>query len=345
MEPRTWKFSLLIKSKKECERKMKKIFVILVCLLMIATVFGATFTVLAGKGGGGKPPKDDPPDEPPVDPAITYIPSVDDNIPLKVMNEDGTHQTEILMGDIQQPTWAPDGSAIAFLVDINGISESELWRVDVTIVDGEPQGSNPTLLYSPAYWSPSWSADGDVIAFIERAYDSVTESNGAILLRTIPATGGEATTIYTAPGGYRINDPTWSTDELRIAWVEKDASIAYPDYSASIMIMDLATSTVTTAYGPVDQYIFHLDWARTGDVFAFTDGVDLYKIDLTQSTPTPEFIIGENVIGASWSPDDNKIAFSKPRPKGRVTWQVNIYDFDTGEVTVLANGRHPDWKR
>jgi hypothetical protein len=139
---------------------MKKAIVLFVCLLMIATVFGATMSVMAAKGGnggggGGKPPKDPPP---PADPKIAYV----NGNALMVMNVDGARQTMIYEGTVQGPNWSPNGDSIAFLGTYTTGVSRELWTIDISIVNDEPVGSNPTLLYDNAYYNPAWSPDGDI---------------------------------------------------------------------------------------------------------------------------------------------------------------------------------------
>jgi hypothetical protein len=57
-------------------KEMKKIFVVFVLALLIAILYGASFSVLGPKGGGGKKP---PADETPANPEIAYT-AFSDNI-------------------------------------------------------------------------------------------------------------------------------------------------------------------------------------------------------------------------------------------------------------------------
>jgi Tol biopolymer transport system component len=77
------------------------------------------------------------------------------------MNADGSHQTQLTstQGLNQNPSWAPDGSAIAFDSNRNGQLEIYAMNVD---------GSDQTRLTSSGALDalPSWSPDSRHIAFV-----------------------------------------------------------------------------------------------------------------------------------------------------------------------------------
>jgi Tol biopolymer transport system component len=324
--------------------RIMKLGKLLISLVIVSLLLSMAIPMAAAKpgGGGGKPPKD-PPDPTPANPAIAY--TTDGQRSLWVMDADGSHQTSIYGTDenIGKPTWAPDGSAIAFEV---GILNGELWRIDVDVVDGVPLGSNPMLLHSSAYYNAEWSPAGDVILFPEKTY-----SPDLYHLRTIPATGGEATTLYTSPAGTSVSYPTWSPDAATIAFME----LTYPPYSYEIKTFDVATSAVTTIYGPVTTHIHWLEWGKSTDsteiVFTMRipdGGFGIYTIDIASQSPTAVLIEGGDSRFPSWSPDDSQIAYTSktPRPKGPKTdFKIWVEDVDTGTRTELVKGWALDWKR
>ena len=112
---------------------MKKIFVICVLALLIATVFGASYSVLAGKGGGGKPSKEDPT---PAEPAIAYFRTGGKDIGLWVMDADGSHQTHIPIANYVYPwyiSWSPTGASIAITSGPVNTVYMYLWTIDITV--------------------------------------------------------------------------------------------------------------------------------------------------------------------------------------------------------------------
>jgi Tol biopolymer transport system component len=290
--------------------------------------------IILKKGGGGKPPKDPPP---PADPAIAYTSNG-----LMVMNADGSNQTQVYsVSDVSEPSWSPDGGSVAFMYRHGSPSwQMDLWRIDISVVDDVPVGSNPTLLETDVGFSPTWSPAGDVIA-----YPISVSDTSASFLMTIPANGGPVDTLYTAPLPYQILYPTWSSDGTRIAFSE---GIYYtnPD-QVFLKILEIATGTVTTVVGPVDYRFSNLEWARTKDEVAFQAGVasvgGLYTLDLTEQNPTPQLISGGDKRSPSWAPDDSKLAYSQWVRRNRL--DINTYDFATGEIKTLARGMFPDWRR
>lgn len=300
----------------------KKIVVICVCVLLIATMLGTSFA-LAGKGGG-KPPKDDPP----ADPAIAYRIERGKGWDLKVMNADGSNQATVYHNDnnIGNPCWAPDGSAIAFPVS------QDLYRIDVSVVNGVPQGSNPTELAQDIEMPIEWSPAGDVIAFKNTV-------NGYKVIQTVPATGGTVETIYTAPEGYGIGSFAWSNDASKMAIGSGSNGVG------SILILDLSDYSTTTVFGPTTESCGHFDWARTSDTLVCTSNAGISTIDLTSPSPTLETLIaGEGLFKMpTWSPDDSQIACLK--------WEKNnwlniiVYTIETEDMEKIAKGFAPDWCR
>jgi Tol biopolymer transport system component len=285
--------------------------------------------ILAGKG---KKPDKEPP--PPADPAIAYRSTKGKDKGLAVMNADGSNQAVIYQSETGNPTWAPDGSALAFLEQQEDYTY-DLWRIDVSVVDGEPQGSNPTeLLQDLGYHKFRWSPQGDVIGFA-RGLD------GESVIQTVPATGGEVETIYTAPEGFGVGDITWNSDGSKLAFRSESNGLA------SILVLDISEGSTTTVYGPTTDWFAGLDWARTKDTLAFTcnpPAGNICTLDMTDPSATPVTVIGESSKLSSWSPDDSQIVFCKWEKKNG--WNnIMVYTLSTGEMEKLADGFGPDWGR
>jgi Tol biopolymer transport system component len=297
--------------------------VLIVCLLLSATIPMVSAPKPPDKPGGGKPPKDDPPADPVIAVVTPYHAAGNE---IWVMNADGSNNVKVHSGDrVRDPSWSPDGSSIAFK------DWSELWRVNVAVVDGEVQGSNPTLLLENILGGPEWSPAGqgssmeDMILFTR---DSLRD------LEVIPATGGIPQSLYTAPEGHRVWNPAWSPAGDSIAFMEWDGD----QYALKILYVG---SGVTTVAEPFVGY--SLDWARqrTQDEIAY--GIKykernkwifkLYTIDI-ESGNTKFLFKGEN---PTWSPDD-KLLFEYGG--------LAVYDFDTEETEKIHKwGWFPDWCR
>lgn len=303
----------------------KKIVVICVCMLLMATMVGTSFA-LAGKGGG-KPPKDDPP----ADPAIAYRIERGKGWDLKVMNADGSNQATVYYNDnnIGNPCWAPYGSAIAFPLKQDDYTE-DLYRIDVSVVNGVPQGSNPIELAQDIEMEIEWSPAGDVIAFENRV-------NGYKVIQTVPATGGTVETIYTAPEGYGIGSFAWSNDASKMAIGSGSNGVG------SLLILDLSDGSTTIVCGPSSESKGHFDWARTKDTLVASTSSGISIIDLSQQNPTFQLLIAGAYKMPTWSPDDSQIACLKWEKNSWVN--IMVYTLETEEIEKIAKGFAPDWCR
>lgn len=324
---------------------MRKAFVSLAIVSLFLTVSLAapisTLVVSAGPPGGCQPwpeCKGGGGEEPPADPAISFL-QLGKKDKLWVMNADGSNQAVVYEtgGLSAQQTWSPNGDAIAFL---DGAGRRDLWRINISVVDGTPQGSDPYRLIQNTYYSPAWSPLGDKIAFTRGLNDPPW------LIQTVPATGGAVETIYTAPEGYWVLDLTWRSDGSQLAFVELNTN----NNQKSIVVLDLSDGSTTTVYGPVTGSVHHLDWARTQDVLAFIRGQDgnlaVVTLDMTEENPTPQVVYDGEGSSPSWSPDDSQLVFGgRVCCKGKSYGAVFVYEFSTGNLVELSRGYYPDWSR
>jgi Tol biopolymer transport system component len=199
----------------------------------------------------------------------------------------------------------------------------------VELDDGEPVGSNPTLILNDIAGGggPEWSPGGpyeDHILFISDSYND---------LEVIPATGGETQILHTVAEGHHIWNPVWSPTGDRIAFMDWDG-----DHYA-LKIFNVVSKEVTTVVEPFVGN--NLDWARTQDKIAYDTSYkvrnkwiyELYTVDI--NTGNTQYLF--NGKRPTWSPED-KLCFEY---RGLV-----VHDFGTGESEEINNwGYNPDWSR
>jgi len=276
---------------------------------------------------------------PPANPAIAFVimTNFGQTGNLWVMNADGSNQT-LIASPAFVPSWAPfgDGTPANPYAIVFSPANCQISRINVAVVNGVPQGSNLQPLSIPLTGCyslyPAWSPKGDTIAFSE-GYSSNSTSS----LWLMPATGGSAVAVYTAPAGSIVMWSAWRGDASQIAFIEQDAS---SNRYIKVLNRAVIPATVTTVLGPVSSSPRFIDWARTKDVLTF-DAIPpfkskcnyLYTLNLNP-LGTPTQVTCGNY--PAWSPDDSKLAFGG----------INVIDLGTAAVTQLSSGgTWPDWRR
>jgi Tol biopolymer transport system component len=245
------------------------------------------------------------------------------------MNEDGFS----IWGGF---SWSPDGGSITWAGYLGTMANDGVWRIDVTVVGGEPQGSNLQQLVSSEdvdfVISAAWSPLGDEIVF---AHGDQTSNHWWI--KSVPATGGPLTTIYSGNEiGINPRGLTWSSDGSQIAFDEVDI-VSEEHY---IKIIDRATGTVTHTLVEGQYSLYRLEWARQGvDTIVFEDEATetIYTIDIDTEVVEP-VTAGLNPC---WSPDNTCITY---RTTGRKT-DIYKIELSSGDTTKLARGLMPNWRR
>jgi Tol biopolymer transport system component len=148
---------------------------------------------------------------------ITFASNRDGNYEIYVMNADGTDQTRLTDNDDaldREPSWSPDGESIAFVSDRDSIGEDdEVGDVNAIYTMDADDGSDVTRLTDtdvPLDSHPSWSPDGEKIAFV-----SFRDGNNEIY--SMDADDGSDVTRLTDDTRNDLH-PSWSPDGEKITF-------------------------------------------------------------------------------------------------------------------------------
>jgi tol-pal system beta propeller repeat protein TolB len=251
---------------------------------------------------------------------------------IYVMESDGTDIRKLtdFPPPNSEPTWAPDGSRIAFTSGKDDISNFTLYTIAA-------DGTNPRRLLEPVKgdnWYPTWSPQGDKIAF-------QSNRDGNFEIYIVEVKTGEVTRLTNNQATDSM--PNWSPDGEKIVFV----SDAKGDAEIHVMNAD-GTNRMRLTQSPGQDT--QPAWSCDGNRIVFMSGRDgngeIYVMnadgsDQTRLTST-EF---QSEWSPQWAHNDEKILFSAPYDEGN--WEIYMMDADGSNVIRLTeekgDDRHATW--
>jgi len=206
---------------------------------------------------------------------------------LYIIDTNGVNRKMLIAGNVGTPDWSHDGKEIAFRYD-------EIYSIKI---DGT--GLRKITSVGQAYF-PSWSPEGNRIAFDTDYNDSAGAKE--IWLINKDGTGLKDISQH-GTGEWRM--PDWSPNGNSIVHI-RYIGISTPE----IFVMD---STGENSKRLTFNEVFDLypEYSYDGQKLTWTSGKDQNEIWIMNSDGSNQIKLTDGSYPC-WSPDNNKIAYTKP---------------------------------
>ncbi|MBV9329322.1 MAG: PD40 domain-containing protein [Chloroflexi bacterium] len=237
-------------------------------------------------------------------------------------------------GTFSQPSWAPDGSSLAYVY--RGTNFADIFVTD-------DQGQNQTRLTNSQStvldnndWNlrPAFSPDGQSIAF-------VSDHNSALPMLWLMNADGSARRALTTPGVQAE-----SVDAL--AWSPDGAQLAFTMYSepgpTQIGLVPMQSGGRQQGRALTTQVGGALDpsWSPDGNWLAYAghDGlaVEIYAMQPGDSDSVPTRLTSDGLLARSpvWSPDGQHIAYLSNKTGYYEIFEIDVSTDASGTLVASA---------
>ena len=239
---------------------------------------------------------------------------------IYVMNADGSGVVQLTDNDAFDlyPAWSPDRKRILFTSDRDNDFKSH----DIYVMNADGSGVEQ-LTDGCSNRDPSWSPDGERIAYASRGDIYVMDSDGSDVVQ-LTGTPDESC------GGVFIN-----SHEIVLSLLSLDFDSAYYYYRNEEGTVEPLTDSeykaLNLSYGNG-----HPVWSPDGDRIAFlsnrSGSGDIYVMNVDGSG-VERLTEGNSLRGISWSPDGERIVFD--------AGDIYVMNADGSDVVQLTDNYFP----
>jgi dipeptidyl aminopeptidase/acylaminoacyl peptidase len=248
---------------------------------------------------------------------------------------------------VHSPSVSPDGMSIAYVSNRPRLESPSGNPTDLWIVDAEGKNQRRFTWSAGNDWNPSWSPDGEWIAFL-------SDRDGSTQIYRIPVDGGEAEKITSAATSVRSF--SWSPDGQSIAFVAQDPpdqsliieqktgldwNVVDRDKRALRLYLVYPESRQTHMISHGNYSIWHYAWSPDGTRFVTVATEqptidasyygDLYFVDSNGSTLRLFAQTSGKTGPVTWSPDGRNVAVKIARVNG-------LEPIDGGVMVIPVEG-------